>query len=179
MDLKNIFSRFAKRLHLLCNYLDIKELPAERYKAMAEYYKPQRLFASFMKVHQLKTQNYTLLHFFRGCYYIAYDESFQSFCMQALSTHDPLFILPIPIILLNYLILTQSKHPFLIHMVRKQNRLLCLSIAFMGGLVFVALPTVFPLGYIGLALGHLTLKLTRHRIEECKTYLRLKLNRKS
>lgn len=49
----------------------------------------------------------------------------------------------------------------------------------MGGLVFVALPTVFPLGYIGLALGHLTLKLTRHRIEEWKTYLRLKLNRKS
>lgn len=43
----------------------------------------------------------------------------------------------------------------------------------MTGLVFAALPSVFPLGYIGLSLGHLTLRLVRSRVAEWKKMLRM------
>ena len=86
-----------------------------------------------------------------------------------------MFILPIAIIGLNYLILSQSKHPFLIHLVRPENRLMCLNIAFMSGLLFTAVPSIYTFAYIGIALAHLQLRFLKGVSEEWKEYVRGKL----
>ena len=114
-------------------------------------------------------QTYTLLNFFRGCHYLLSNPTFSQFCshqMLPLMSHDPLFLLPLPIILLNYLILSKSRHPFLIHMVRKQNKMMCFTLAFMSGLLFAPLPSIYPLAYIGVGLGHLTVRGCKNRMEE-------------
>jgi hypothetical protein len=67
-------------------------------------------------------------------------------------------MLPIPIILLNYFIISKSRHPFLIHLVRPENKLMCFTIAFMGGLLFAPTHSVHQLSYIGLAIGHLLVR---------------------
>lgn len=85
-----------------------------------------------------------------------------------LSMHDPYFMLPVGVMAVNYLILSGSRHPFFIHLVRKENRLMCFNFAFASGLFFVAAPAIYPLSYIGLALGHLTMRTMGFFAKDCK-----------
>jgi hypothetical protein len=59
---------------------------------------------------------------------------------------------------LAYAILTRSRHPFLIHLVRKENLLYRVNFSFMVGLVLVPLPVGYQLGVVGLAMGHLLVR---------------------
>lgn len=85
-----------------------------------------------------------------------------------LSMHDPYFMLPVGVMAVNYFILSGSRHPFFIHLVRKENRLMCFNFAFASGLLFVAAPAIYPLSYIGLALGHLTMRTMSFFAKDCK-----------
>ena len=49
---------------------------------------------------------------------------------------------------------------------------MCFTLAFMSGLLFVPLPTVYPLAYIGLGLGHLLVRGIRHRASDWRDALR-------
>lgn len=63
-----------------------------------------------------------MLNFFRGGYYLLNDVSYKSFVVDSwmmLSAYDSLFILPVCVMVVNYLILIGSGHPFLMNMVRK------------------------------------------------------------
>jgi len=72
---------------------------------------------------------------------------------------------------INYALLSGSRHPFLIHMVRPENKLMCFNIAFMTGLLVVGTPSIFSLSYIGIGLAHLTTRLIRYRVTDWKEYL--------
>lgn len=113
-----------------------------------------------------------MLNFLRGGHYIITTPQFQIFCegsLGSLATYDMLLsfpILPIAVIGLNYLILSKSDHPFMIHLVRKENRLQCLNFAFMGGLMVVPCPVIYTYSYIGLAMGHILIRFARKIIGE-------------
>jgi hypothetical protein len=49
--------------------------------------------------------------------------------------------------------------------------MMCFAISFMGGLLFVPLPTIYPLAYLGLATGHLGLRAVRSMGEEWRELL--------
>lgn len=91
--------------------------------------------------------------------------------MLQLSLHDPYFMLPVGVMAVNYLILSGSRHPFFIHLVRRENKLMCFNFAFASGLLFVAAPAIYPLSYIGLALGHLSMRSLSSFIKDCKRSL--------
>ena len=113
-----------------------------------------------------------MLNFLRGGHYIITSAQFKVFfegSLHSLATYDmllPFPILPIVVVGLNYLILSKSDHPFMIHLVRKENRLQCLNLAFMSGLIFVPFPTIYTYSYIGLAVGHLLIRSARKVVRE-------------
>lgn len=46
--------------------------------------------------------------------------------------------------------------------------MMCFTIAFMGGLLFVPVASVYSYGYIGLALGHLAVRRGRYWLRDVK-----------
>lgn len=115
-----------------------------------------------------------MLNFLRGGHSLITDTTLASFWGEGLlqfSLHDPYFMLPVGVMAVNYLILSRSRHPFFIHLVRRENRLMCFNFAFMSGLLFVAAPAIYPLSYIGLALGHLSMRSLSHFGKDCKKTL--------
>ena len=78
--------------------------------------------------------------------------------MSNLAVHDPKFITPITIMLLTFAIIKKSRHPFLVHINHPKNLTYCFNFAFMVGLFFVPLPGIYHLAYLGLGLGHITLR---------------------
>jgi len=125
-----------------------------------------------------------MLNLFRGGHYIITTPQFQIFSegsLGSLAAYDMLFyfpILPIAIIGLNYLILSKSDHPFMIHLVRKENKLQCLNFAFMGGLIFVPFPTIYAYSYIGLALGHLLIRFVKKISYDWREMFKKRISRK-
>ena len=115
-----------------------------------------------------------MLNFFRGGHYIITSPKFQTLCegsLGSMAAYDMLFsfpVLPIAVIGLNYMILSKSVHPFMIHLVRKENRLQCLNFAFMSGLIFVPCPTIYTYSYIGFAVGHLLIRFAKKTISDWK-----------
>lgn len=64
-----------------------------------------------------------ILNFFRGCYLILNEPQFGSmlfhtFSVSTLASYDPNFILPTLSILFTYFLVSKSRHPLLIHLVR-------------------------------------------------------------
>jgi len=57
-------------------------------------------------------------------------------------------------------------------MARPENRLMCFTVAFMGGLLFAPVYSVYQLSYIGLALGHLLIRSGRYWIGDIKGDIR-------
>ena len=55
--------------------------------------------------------------------------------------------------------------------------MMCFTFAFMSGLLFVPLPTVYPLTYIGLGLGHLLVRSIRYRASDWRNAFRWLLTR--
>ncbi len=107
------------------------------------------------------------LNFLRGCHYILSNEQFYSFhlhtvVLPSLSSHDPKFLLPLMPMALTYLWLSGSRHPFLIHIARSENLLYRINLAFMSGLIFVPLPTIYSLSCVGLMSGHLMIRRLSH-----------------
>lgn len=119
-----------------------------------------------------------MLNFLRGAHYIITTPQFQAFSEGALGSmaaYDALLpfpILPIVVIGLNYLILSKSGHPFMIHLVRKENRLMCLNIAFMSGLALVPCPTIYTYCFIGFAVSHLCIRLCRRIVSKSKSVVK-------
>lgn len=124
-----------------------------------------------------------MLNFFRGGHYIITSPQFQIFCkgsLGSLATYDTLFcfpILPIAIMGLSYLLLSRSSHPFMIHLVRKENRWQCLNITFMSGLIFVPFPTIYAYSYIGLAAGHLLMMFAKKIIFEWRSIFKKRMSK--
>ena len=119
---------------------------------------------------------YLLLNFLRGCHFLTVSDNYDTFVTSTtivpdLALFDPLFLTPILIIGLNYLILRNSRHPFLIHLVRPENRIHLFNIAFMSGLIFVPIATVYHFGFIGFLLGHLMIRKVHHWNEDISDYL--------
>lgn len=115
-----------------------------------------------------------MLNLMRGGHSIITDTALSSFWADGvlqLSMHDPYFVLPVGVMVVNYFILSGSRHPFFIHLVRKENRLMCFNFAFASGLLFVAAPAIYPLSYIGLALGHLSMRSLSYFGKDCKRAL--------
>lgn len=86
--------------------------------------------------------------------------------------HDPRFITPILIILINYAILKKSRHPLLINLNHPGNFMNCFNIAFMGGLIFVPIPGIYHFAYMGLGIGHLILRTIKHFNQDIKRGIR-------
>jgi hypothetical protein len=113
------------------------------------------------------TQFYLCLNFLRGAHLITISPSFADFCsstayLESLAAYDHNFITPIIIIAANFVLLKGSRHPFWIHINHPGNLMHCLNLAFMGGLLFVPVPGVYHFAYLGLLLGHITMRFVRH-----------------
>lgn len=64
--------------------------------------------------------------------------------------------------LINFIVLKKSRHPFLINLNNPGNLFHCVNIAFMSGLVFVPLPGVYHFVYLGLAIGHVGIRMSKY-----------------
>lgn len=86
--------------------------------------------------------------------------------LASLAFHDPKYLTPIAIILLNFIILKKSRHPLFINLNHPGNVMHCFNIAFMSGLLFVPVPGIYHFAYMGLALGHIMLRSLRYARED-------------
>lgn len=77
--------------------------------------------------------------------------------MNSLASYDPLFLLPVSTIVLNYYFLKNSTHPMLIHLRNDPNKLKIFNLAFFPSLFAIFLPVNYLIGYIGLVGSHLAI----------------------
>ncbi len=82
--------------------------------------------------------------------------------MPTLASHDPTFTLPLFTMGLTYFWLAKSRHPIMIHLTKPENFLYRVNIAFMTGLLFVPLPSIYAFGYLGWMAGHLLIRTLNH-----------------
>lgn len=92
----------------------------------------------------------------------------QSCFFHSLALHDPSFVTPVLVMLLNFALLKTSRHPLLIHLNNPNNFFSCFNFAFMGGLLFVPVPCSYTMCYLGLGLGHLLIRAFRHTAWDVK-----------
>lgn len=103
----------------------------------------------------------------RAAHYILINDSFNSLNLHTvifptLAAYDPLFMLPLIPMALTYFWINGSRHPILIHLTRPENLFFRINLAFMAGLIFVPLPTIYSLAYSGLLTGHLIVRKIYH-----------------
>ena len=74
--------------------------------------------------------------------------------------------------LVNFLLLKKSRHPFLINLNHPNNWMYCTNIAFMTGLLFVPLPGIYHFAYLGLASGHIFIRMMKYVWHDVKRSFR-------
>jgi hypothetical protein len=66
----------------------------------------------------------------------------------------------------------RSRHPILININHPGNIMHCFNIAFMSGLLFIPIPGIFHFAYLGLGMGHLTIRFVKYTRDDIARKIR-------
>lgn len=110
-------------------------------------------------------EGYLIVGIGRTLNYLLNDQRYNAFLMldPSVAFLDPTYISPVLVMLLNYLLVGKSDHPFLVHI--RQRKLMVWNIAFMSGLAVSIMPAVrlsttqlYNSTYLGFVLMHILLR---------------------
>jgi hypothetical protein len=90
------------------------------------------------------------------------------FSLDWASTYDQYYLLPLAVSLINYLQISNSKHPYLLSINHKNNTLHRITFSFMTSLICLALPSSYLISYITFSTANLILTQIYHLIQKRK-----------
>lgn len=133
---ERVCSRSLTRYQIFCKWTcywqNIHHVEANTLRC---YYSPKEVIKYCLN-------SYYLLTIARALNSLLNDERYAQWMLSGsdIVSHDPTFITPMAVMLINYILLHKSTHPFLIHL--RGRKMVCANLAFMSGLLFVPLPLV-------------------------------------
>lgn len=129
------------------------------------FYTPEQLVKYLVNVRHCLIEGYLIVGIGRALNYLLNDQRYNGFLMldPSVAFLDPTYISPVLVMLLNYLLVGKSDHPFLVHL--RQRKLVAWNIAFMSGLAVSIMPAVrlnatqlYNSTYFGFILMHILLR---------------------
>ena len=126
------------------------DLKRDKTEHLIHYYKPSFILAQIFSL-------YPQLIVYKSLSVISqYQQYYPEFIVW--STYDPTFMLPISVMITNYVLLNSSEHPFLINLrndwTTTSKALLCLY----SSAAFIVLPKSFSIAFLGYAVTHLLIR---------------------